>query len=198
MSHQSHAVQQAFLAILPRINRHARIYFRHLKCPEAKDDASAETVAFAWLWFVRLLQQGKHPERFVSAIAAYAARTVRSGRRLCGQEKARDVLSARAQQRCPLSVSPIPDASSLEGNVFDEALHDNTMTPVPDQVSFRLDFPAWLVTLSTRDRKLIRALMSGETTTELACRSGLSAARISQLRREYLNDWRSFCGEEEC
>jgi len=166
-----------------------------LKCPDAKDDASAETIAFAWMWFVKLIQQGKHPERFVSAIATYAAQTVRSGRKLCGQENSKDVLAMRAQGRYHFSVSPIPDTSSLEGNIFDEALHDNTMTPVPDQVSFRLDFPAWLATLSARDRKLIRTLMTGESTAAMAHQFSLSPSRISQLRREFQHDWQLFCGE---
>ena len=38
------------------------------------------------------------------------------------------------------------------GNVFDDALAMNTVSPVPDQVSFRLDFPAWLATHAERNR----------------------------------------------
>src|SRR5438132_8920597 len=39
---------------------------------------------------------------------------------LCGKEKANDVLSPVAQQRRGFTVSPLPDGSSLAGNVFDE------------------------------------------------------------------------------
>src|SRR5260370_37995162 len=41
----SHA---GFLALLPRILLHARVYFRDLKCPHQKDDARAEVIALAW------------------------------------------------------------------------------------------------------------------------------------------------------
>ena len=58
------------------------------------------------------------------------------------------MLSPVAQQRRGFTVSPLPDGSSLAGNVFDEALTDNTITPIPDQVVFRLDWPAWLATLA--------------------------------------------------
>ena len=195
MSNRTHALQIDFLAILPRISLHAQISFRHLKSADAKDEANAEMIALAWKWFVRLVPTGKHPEEFVSAIATYAARAVKSGRRLCGQEKAKDVLSSRAQGRRGFTVSPIPDGSSMAGNIFDEALHDNTATPIPDQVCFRIDFPAWLTTRKKRDRKLIKKLMLGEGTGETARRFGLCPSRISQLRQEFLNDWRKFCGE---
>ena len=189
------AVQTAFFTSLPRIARHAQIYFRHLRCAHTRDDAVAESIALAWKWFVRLVQQGKHPEEFVSAIAAYAARAVKVGRRLCGQENAKDVLSRLTQTRRGFAVLPIPDFSTLAGNVFDEALHDNTATPVPDQVSFRLDFPVWLSTRSARDRELIGELLIGSLSLEAARRFKISPARVAQLRREYYVDWRSFCGE---
>ena len=187
------AIQHAFVAILPRIVLHARIYFRGMACGDARENAIAETVALTWKWFISLVQQGKHPEEFVSVLAAYATRAVRSGRRLCGQEKTKDVLSPLAQTRSGFSVSPFPEFSALVGNSFDEALHDNTQTSVPDQVSFRLDFPAWLSTRTERDRAIIRELMVGERTLDVSQKYQVSQPRISQLRREYLEDWCAFC-----
>ncbi|MCE9564151.1 MAG: hypothetical protein K8U57_19075 [Planctomycetes bacterium] len=183
------AIQHAFVAIMPRVVRHARITFRQLACADSRENAIAETVALAWKWFARLVQQGRHPEEFVSVIAAYAARAVKSGRRLCGQEKAKDVLSPLAQTRQGFLVSPFPKVSTLAANPFDEALQDNTQTPVPDQVSFRLDFPAWLSTRTERDRAIIGELMVGERTLDVSRKCQVSAARISQFRREYL-PWR--------
>jgi len=98
-------LQERFLAIRPRILVHARIYFRHVRCGGRKADAIAETVALAWKWFVRLARRGKDARRFPSVLASFAARAVRSGRRLCGQERVRDVLSPVAQQRHGFSVS---------------------------------------------------------------------------------------------
>ena len=46
------ALHQSFLSILPRIEVHARVCFRWIKCPDKRDDAIAETVAVAWKWFV--------------------------------------------------------------------------------------------------------------------------------------------------
>ena len=94
------AVQHAFVAVMPRVVLHARISFRRLPCADSRENAVAETVALTWKWFVGLVRQGRRPEEFVSAIAAYAARAVKSGRRLCGQERTRDVLSPLAPGRC--------------------------------------------------------------------------------------------------
>jgi len=78
---------------------------------------------------------------------------------------------------------------------LDVALHDNTRSPVPDQVAFRLDFPAWVNTLSDRDRRVVGDLMAGERTLDVAAKYGLSPARVSQLRREFMEGWARFCGE---
>jgi hypothetical protein len=82
----------------------------------------------------------------------------------------------------------------LSGPLAD-ALLDNTVSPVLDQVAFRLDFPAWRRTRTERDRRLIDCMMTGESTAILARLFGVSAARISQMRREFHRDWHSFCGD---
>jgi hypothetical protein len=83
----------------------------------------------------------------------------------------------------------------LSGNPLIEALHDNTQTPVDEQVCFRLDFPAWLNTLGDRDRRVVKDLMRGERALEVAHKFGVSPSRVSQLRREFQRGWTHFCGE---
>jgi hypothetical protein len=186
----------AFLEIMPRIETHALIYFRHLKCPGRRADAVQETLAVAWKWFLRITQKGKEVNEFVSTLASYAARHVRSGRGLCGQQPSQDALSPLAQARHGFATQPLPacDISTTE-NLALEALIDNTITPPPDQAAFRLDFPRWLESLGQRKRELARDLMSGERTGEVAARHGLSQGRVSQIRTELLLDWRRFHGE---
>src|SRR6185295_10116706 len=114
-----------------------------LKCEEKKEEACAEALALAWKWFVRLVKKGKDATQFSSALATFASKAVRCGRRVAGMERAKDVLSPRAQRLHGFSVGSLPDVSTLEGNVYDEALQDNTQTPVPEQLAFRVDFPRW-------------------------------------------------------
>jgi DNA-directed RNA polymerase specialized sigma24 family protein len=183
------------LAILPVIEAHARFAHRHLARYHDREDAVAEIIAVAWSWYIRLVQRGKDPAAFPTALASFAVRHVRSGRRLAGTEPARDALSPLAQQRRGFTISPLPAGSSLDGNVFDEVLHDNTRSPVPDQVWFRLDFPRWLETLSERKRAISWAMVLDARTLDLARQFRLSPGRISQLRREFHPSWQRFHGE---
>lgn len=188
-------LQTRFLPLLPRIERHARIHFRHLRCPHAFGDAVAECIALAWKWFVRLAQRGRDAAAFVTTLATFAARAVHSGRRLCGQQPARDVTSPRARRRHGFALQTLPADHILDADPLAEALTDNNRSAVPDQVVFRCDFPAWVRRRGGRDRRLIRALMVGERTLDVARRFGLSPARVSQLRREFRADWLAFCDE---
>jgi hypothetical protein len=190
-----HALQAAFLAaVLPKVVAHGRVYFRHLRA-ERQEEAVAEMVALAWRWHLRLAERGKDATRFPSALARFAARAVRSGRKLAGMDRARDVLSPQAQRRKGFAVGKLPDCYGLNGNPLDEALRDNTQTPPDEQCAFRIDFPAWRAGRTERDRRVLDDLMLGERTLDVAGRHGLSPGRVSQLRREFHDDWARFCAE---
>jgi hypothetical protein len=189
------ALHAAFLALLPRIERHARFAFRHLGCPQSRDDAVGEAVALAWRSYLRLVERGKDPAAFAGTFAGYAARAVKRGRRVCGQEAGQEVLSPRAQARHGFAVLRLPQQTTLDGSPLEEALLDNAVTPPPEAAAFRIDFPAWLATWPERDWRLIEALGLGERTLALAQRFGLTPGRISQKRREYHGDWQRFCGD---
>jgi hypothetical protein len=196
-----------FLALLPRIELHGRIYFRHLK-PHRKADVIQEMRALAWLWYVRLINRGRDPQDFVATFVTLLARSVNSGRRLAGMLKAKDVMNPDAQKRHGFKVEPLPGStrtfhdhlySSPKGqelhDAFEERLCDNTMTPVIDQVCFRLDFPAFLQTLTPRERRMIWAMIRNERTSDLSKEFEVSPSRISQMRREFQIGWTHFIEE---
>ena len=108
-------------------------------------------------------------------------------------ERTKDVLSPLAQQRKGFAVCKLPDCSTLDGSPLDEALHDNTRTPPDEQCAFRIDFPSWRASRNDRDRGVLDDLMLGERTSEVASKHGLSPGRVSQLRREFHDDWEHFC-----
>jgi hypothetical protein len=197
-----------FLALMPRIERHARIYFRHLPCPGKRDDALQECLALAWQWLLRLSQRGKDVSDFPMAFVFLVARAVRCGRKLTGLEKAKDVFSPVAQQRHGFTLESLPSSTCaghehLYGDVagqrrhdaFEERLQDNTVTPVPEQAAFRIDFPRWLQALSERDEYIIGDLLLGARTQDVARKHGLSPGRVSQLRRHYHDSWSAFTDE---
>jgi hypothetical protein len=130
-----------------------------------------------------------------TALASFAVRAVWSGRRVTGSESSQDVLSVTAKLRHGVKVFHLPANGALAINGWQEAVADNTRTPPDEQAAFRIDFPAWLQTRSDRDRRLIVDLAAGERTGDVARKYGLSAGRVSQLRRAFCADWARFCGE---
>jgi hypothetical protein len=202
------ALHAHFLEILPRIVTHAKIRFRYLRCPGRRDDAIQETIAVCWKWYLRLVEQGKDVSEFVGTLADYAVRHVRSGRRLCGQEKAQDVCSPASQRKHDFRVealgcSPRRDFGALYAapqgqdyqDAYEERLEDNMTTPPADQAAFRIDYPAWLARLGARKREIAEDMTLELGTFELADKHRVSPGRISQLRREFHADWRHFCGD---
>ena len=109
----------------------------------------------------------------------------------------RDVLSRHCQQRKGIAVERL-DRFDEEENCWKEAVvQDTRTTPVPEIVAFRCDFPAWLGTLSRRNRRIAQFLAVGNRTQDVAKRFTLSAGRVSQLRRELATSWKEFVGESD-
>jgi hypothetical protein len=187
----------SFIAIvLPRVLSHGRVCFRGIKCPHRREDAIQEMIGLAFQWHLRLAEKGKDATAFPTALASYAARAVRSGSRLVGQERANDVLSPVAQQRRYFLVGKLPDFETYTDHPVCEALLDNTKSPPDETVCFKLDFLAWLAGLTERDRGIVEALMIGERALDVANKYKMSAARISQKRTEFCRDWFAFLGDD--
>jgi hypothetical protein len=203
------SLQTAFLLILPRVELHAQFSHRAVKCADQRADCIAETVALAFQWFVRLTERGKDASQYASALATYAARAVRCGRRLTGVEKAKDVMSPCAQRKHGFRVERLPVSPRVphenlyaepdgqrKHDEWEERLQDNTLTPPPEQAAFRLDFRAWLRTLTARERRLVKAMARNERTMDLSKQFDLSSGRISQLRRQFKDHWDQFCADQ--
>jgi hypothetical protein len=168
-----------------------------------------EMRALAWKWFVRLARCGKDAAEFITIFNGYLARAIRSGRRVMGQEKAKDVMSEYTQRRHGFRVEPLPSTRAShhslyaevhgqqEQDAFEERLRENIVTPVPEQAVFRIDWPAWLRTRGHRDRQIIDDLVEGQQGKDVGRKFGLSPARVSQLRRAFKEDWERFGSDAE-
>jgi hypothetical protein len=88
-------------------------------------------IGLAWTWHLRLAEKGKDATAFPTALASYAARAVKSGSRVAGQERANDVLSPVAQKQHHFFVGKLPDFETLTDHPVCEALLDNTKS-TPD------------------------------------------------------------------
>ena len=181
----------AFLTHLPRIDAHARFAVRHVPCAHERADRHAEVIALAWRSFVALTRRGTDPAAFITTLAQRCSQAVRAGRRLARADSAKDVLSRVARARHGFTLSGIGRASRLDPRLAD-ALVDNTRTPVPEQAAFRSDYPRWRAGFGRRDRAVLDSLAAGGRTMEVARRFGLSAGRVSQLRRRFAASWDDF------
>ena len=110
-----------------------------------------------------------------------------------------DVYHWRAQQARGFRVIPYADVEltgeSQRVSWQDWLASSNKFTPA-DQAIFRLDFDAWLSTLTDRKRRMAAYLAAGHETGVVARMLGVTAAAVSQSRPLLAASWRQFQGEE--
>lgn len=180
-----------FLCMLPSIKAQLRFAFCELN-PEERAEAMAEAIANAAIVYARLHQLGKIDVAYPSALARFAAAHYRAGRRIGARLNIHDVMSHYAQRRRGIRVERLDRFDAEEGwkEVFVE---DRASTPA-ELAASRIDFADWLDRLSAKRRKIAATLATGETTLHAARKFRLTPGRISQLRREFHQDWNSFHG----
>jgi len=188
--------QAGFLNVLRAVQSHARFRFRSLGA-EQREDAVQEAIAAACVNYQQLAARGQLHVAHPGTLADFAVRHVRTGRHVGGrQNAARDVMSPLAHRRHGVNVARMDVKScSDDTDGWREAAVANRRDSVADLAAFRIDFAEWLGTLTARDRKIIAAFVKGENTSFVAGRFGITAGRVSQLRRRYERAWQVFQGE---
>jgi DNA-directed RNA polymerase specialized sigma24 family protein len=179
-----------FLRLVPRIQQHAQIRFRHTN-PADREDAVQEVIARSLIQFLRLLELGKEHLIFAGPLARYAVAQVRGGRRVGGQLNIRDVSSQYCQARKGVSLESLNHFDDASGRWQEALVEDRRATPA-DIAAARIDVCEWLETLPQRTRRLAERLATGESTSEAAKMFGISRSRVSQLRRELHYAWSAF------
>jgi len=179
--------QTEFALIFPAIEQRLRRAFRQLD-PASKDEAVGEAVLHALLAYSRLHERGRERVATPASLVFYSVRTVRRGRPAAGKMNGKDVLSRYAQVGHNIQV----DRSKGE---WIEALVEDKRASVPDQVATKLDFASWFATLTKHMKDIARDLAFGCSTSEVAQKHGVTASRISQLRRTLEISWLAFQNE---
>ena len=106
-----------------------------------------------------------------------------------------DVSSEYCQLKKGIKLGRLDQFDRDEKAWMEIVVEDRHATPA-DVAATRLDFAAWLATLSQRDRKLATTLATGESTGNAARQFRVSAGRVSQLRGELKDSWEAFVGEQ--
>jgi hypothetical protein len=188
--------QAGFLSVLPAVELHAQIQFRRLRA-EQREEAIQEAIASACVSYQILASKGRLHDAHPGTLATFAVNFVRNGRHVGGkQDAAQDVMSSVGRRRHGVRLVHF-DRQRGQGQTegWKQLVVADRKHPVPDIAAFRIDFSQWLKTLMRRDRMIIGAMVAGEGTFAVADRFGLSAGRVSQLRRRYEREWRVFQGE---
>lgn len=189
--------QAGFLAVLPAVEIHAKIQFRHLPL-ERREDAIQEAIAAACVSYQLLAAQGRLHVAHPGTLATFAVKHVNSGRHVGGsQDAARDAVSPVAQARHGFKTASYDRFDDDSGGWRQLTLADRKH-PIPDTAAFRIDFARWLRTLTRRDRRIVASLIVGDGTGAVASRFGITPGRVSQLRLEYERRWKVFQGEVVC
>jgi len=192
---QSTQVQddEQFLQMMPTIKRHARLAFRNLQVHD-REEAMSEVLCNAFCAFRRLTALGKQHLAFATPLARFAVAHFWAGRRVGSKLNSNDLASVVNQRQGGFCLKSLQSGLSEE-RAFIEVLADNRLTPVPDQVAFRIDFPAWLKIQNRRERELVGLLAAGNSATAAARHFGVSGARVSQVRSRLWSSWQAFQGE---
>jgi hypothetical protein len=180
-------IHAAFASLVPRLQTDARVRFRHLN-PTDREEAIADVVAYGFASFLRLKERGKDPTTFPAVFAHFVAQAVANGRGLVRRLSTRDLLGRPRGERVAVHKldDPTPDGGWWRDLAIDRRVR------VDEQAAFNVDFPAWLGTLSAVKRHVAELLARGHATDEAARVTGLSAGRVSQLRRELADAWFDF------
>ncbi len=185
----------AFLAMVPRIRRQARISFRNAR-PELREELIHEVVTNCFAAYARLVELGKEELAFPTALARFAIGQVRVGRKVGNRLRIREVMSRYAQHKKGFQVERL-DQFHAEAKEWRQILIEDRRAGPAEIAACRIDFASWLRLLPSRRRRIALALASGETTTAAAKKFGVTAARISQLRQWLKRSWEAFQGEPE-
>jgi hypothetical protein len=179
--------QSSFVAMLPAIQQRLLRAFRHLDA-DSREDSIEEGVVHSLISYCRLHDQGRADAVTPSTRAWFAALQVKRGRPAAGRMNSKEPLSRYAQLGNGIQIEP------THGKWIDAMVEDKRAT-VADQVAAKMDVGAWFATLTKRTKQIARDLAFGFSTSEVARKHGVTAGRISQVRRMLEESWAAFlCG----
>jgi hypothetical protein len=172
--------QRAYTQAAPDIRRLAHYFHRRLR-GELHKEAVAETEAFVWVAFLKLIEEGRDPLSTIPTIVDFEGRRVRELRRFAGKVHAQDALSQESRQRDGYLVTSLSRPEKEVAPEVRSAMRHRS--PGPAEVAIaNADWEAFLKSLpDDRYRDLARGLVDGYTLKEIAARRGVSAESVRQL-----------------
>lgn len=172
--------QQQFLGMLPAIRAIAKARFRGNR---DREDKVAEVVDIAWQQLLRCIAN-QNRRYTANTLAVFACRRVACGRTLCSGKQTANTAG----------INPGSKAPELHRVHFADAIDYRHDAPF-DVAAYRIDFPAWVRSLSRSLRRTLRALLRrnpGEREGDLARALGLSPSGLTRRKAELLASYYAF------
>lgn len=145
-----------FLAMLPKIRACLQSAFANLHY-DAREEAVQEGLANALAAFRRLYELGKQDLAYPTVLARFAAAQVRQGRQVAEKLNVRDVSSRHCQRVKGVHLQPL-DRFDRETMVWREVLVEDRRADPAATAAARIDFAAFLQSLSPRERRIAMTL----------------------------------------
>ena len=183
-----------FLLLLPKIESYANWAFRHLDV-EARGNAVSDVIANAWVAFDRLVKAGKSSLVYPTVLARYGVAQFNEGRRVGTSTNTRDVTSPAAKRKHQHQIASINRCDDDNESWKSIVVEDRSAGPA-EIAQVRIDFDAWLDSLTEKQQRAANLMCEGSSTSELSENIGVTSGRISQIRRELEQNWQQFIAEK--
>jgi hypothetical protein len=182
--------QTRFVDMVPEIQKRLSRAFRHLDA-DLREDSIEEGVVHSLLSYIRLFERGRAESVSPSTLAWYAVLQVKRGRPAGNRMNSKEPLSRYGQLGRGIQVERLDGYSKKRDEWIGTMVEDKRAT-VADQVAAKIDVGAWFATLTRQMRQIAKDLAFGFSTSEVAKKHGVTAGRISQLRRTLEESWAAF------
>jgi len=164
-------LRNTFANLVPEMTRIANAAFHDLE-PDAREEAVQNTLALTWKSYHTLIQQGRGSDTgIIRSVLWYSIRRTKVGRTMLG-----------TGDKIPRCVFDYAMKSRVKFEKIDVRHFVSDTTPIPDAVSFRIDVPDFLSTLSHRQQRMAQELIAGETTSAVAAMLKVTPGAVSQFR----------------
>ena len=160
--------ERDFLPVLVKV---AKKVFRGKR---EREELVCDTISEGW----RMLQTAP-PTATPRSIAMYAINHVKVERHFAASERSITGPNPRRKakaQRTEFDVGEI-------GKVYDNPAK---------LAALRVDFPAWVLTLTHRQQLVLLAVLRGDSTSEIAERFKITPGAVSQIRAKLVQRWHAF------
>lgn len=190
-------INEKFLELMPKIVKFAKYAFKNFDA-DRQEDAIQSVLVTAFENVKQLGEQGRLDDCFVTPITKFAIGRYREGRPGGVPSCGTDVTSERCRYLGRSTVKNYGLATEIADSFESMATATDARYPVHKTVALRIDFMQdWYRQQTPRDQEIIRDLAMGETTNDVSRKFGISAGRVSQLRKTYANSWFTFINPPE-